>query len=291
MQERNVTRAGHRIGLAQPSMSSALTRLRHLFNDELFVRSASGMQPTAVAIEAGIAVSEALRHIRTALDRDAEFDHAKTNHRFSVGVTDYGDVVVVPALIEAMRRDAPNANLVVRPITSVSESVIALERGDVDLLIGGHLPLSSRTIRHTLFTERFVCIRNGAHASNQTMISLKDYLDLPHVLFSAVGGDGAPGVVDRLLSERDLKRRVAVSLPHIVAVPFAVSGTDLLATMAERVAARFAQTAGVTILPLPFELETFPIEMLQAKNSLKNKATSWLSHLVETVCQTRIAGP
>ncbi|XUJ33525.1 LysR family transcriptional regulator [Bradyrhizobium japonicum] len=60
MEERHVTRAGQRIGLAQPSMSSTLTRLRALFGDELFVRSASGMQPTAKALALARPISDAL---------------------------------------------------------------------------------------------------------------------------------------------------------------------------------------------------------------------------------------
>src|SRR6266581_4076153 len=46
MQERSVTRAGRRLGLSQPAMSHALTRLRHMLKDELFVRSPGGMVPT-----------------------------------------------------------------------------------------------------------------------------------------------------------------------------------------------------------------------------------------------------
>jgi Bacterial regulatory helix-turn-helix protein, lysR family len=48
MQERNVTRAGQRLGLSQPAMSHALTRLRHMLKDDLFIRSPKGMLPTRV---------------------------------------------------------------------------------------------------------------------------------------------------------------------------------------------------------------------------------------------------
>jgi hypothetical protein len=49
--ERHVTRAGSRIGLSHSTMSGALTRLRELLGDELFVRTPSGMQPTLRAYD------------------------------------------------------------------------------------------------------------------------------------------------------------------------------------------------------------------------------------------------
>src|SRR3954468_20888551 len=107
MEERHVTRAGQRIGLAQPSMSSTLTRLRALFGDDLFVRSASGMQPTAKALALARPIGEALGQIRGVLEPGSAFDPATTHRRLSVAVTDYGDLVVVPPLVAALRREAP----------------------------------------------------------------------------------------------------------------------------------------------------------------------------------------
>ena len=147
MEERNVTRAGQRIGLAQPSMSSALTRLRALFGDELFVRSASGMQPTAKALALARPISDALGQIRGVLEPASCSNPATAHRRLSIAATDYGDLVVVPRLVGALRREAPGIDLTVRPIIDLAESVASLERGDVDALIGGHLPASARIIR------------------------------------------------------------------------------------------------------------------------------------------------
>ena len=90
MEERNVTRAGQRVGLAQPSMSSALTRLRALFADDLFVRSGSGMQPTAKAVSLARPISEALGQIRGVFEPGSAFEPAIARRRFSIAVTDYG---------------------------------------------------------------------------------------------------------------------------------------------------------------------------------------------------------
>lgn len=280
LEERNVTRAGQRIGLAQPSMSSALTRLRALFDDELFIRTAAGMQPTARALALARPIGEALARIRETLTPDIAFDPATARRRLTIAVTDYGDLVVVPALVALLRREAPGIDLVVRPIGDAAASLAALERGDVDALIGGHLPDSPRIVRRILFEEDFVCIRDRAHAAPLTP---DDYVRLPHALFSAAGGDGSPGVVDSILAMEGRKRRVAVTLAHVVAVPFAVAGTDLVATMARRVAGRFAEIAGVALAPLPYDAPPFAIDLLHSRRATSDPALSWFLAAIERV--------
>lgn len=283
LEERNVTRAGQRIGLAQPSMSSALTRLRALFDDELFIRTAAGMQPTARALALARPIGEALARIRETLAPDTAFDPTTTRRRLTIAVTDYGDLIVVPPLVALLRREAPGIDLVVRPIGDAAASLAALERGDVDALIGGHLPNSARIVRHRLFEEDFVCIRDRARAAPLTP---DDYVRLPHALFSAAGGDGSPGVVDALLAMEGRRRRVAVTLAHVVAVPFAVAGTDLVATMARRIAGRFAEIAGVALMPLPYDAPPFAIDLLHSRRATSDPALAWFLAAIERVGRT-----
>jgi len=285
MNERHVTRAGERIGLAQPSMSSVLTRLRALFGDELFVRSASGMQPTAKALALIQPIGDALAQIRGALAPTPTFDPATARRRLSIAATDYGDLVVVPPLVKALRRAAPGIDLVVRPIIDPVASVTSLERGDVDVLIGGHLPASPRVTRCTLFTENFVCVRDTKRAEGKARLTKDDYARLPHVLFSSAGGDGLPGAIDTMLARHGRKRRTAVTLAHVVAVPIAVAGTDLVATMSERIARRFARTAGISVVPVPYDVEAFNIDLLHTRRAMTDPALRWLVELVSRVCK------
>ncbi|MGO4406154.1 LysR family transcriptional regulator [Bosea sp. RAF48] len=282
IEERHVTRAAGRIGLAQPSMSSALRRLRELFDDELFLRTASGMQPTEKALALARPIGAALEQIRQALAPRQGFEPATSNRRFAVAVTDYGDLVVVPTLVRLLRREAPGVDLAVRPITDAGDALARLERGELDALIGGHLPDSALCLRRRLIEERFVCIRDPARAGGGADMTLSEYAALPHALFSAAGGDGLPSAIDIALDQMGLRRRVAVTLPHVVAVPFAVAGTDLVATMAERVARRFAASAGVAVLPLPCEVAAFDIDLLHARRALADPALRWLMNAIAT---------
>ncbi|KJC47413.1 hypothetical protein UP09_09560 [Bradyrhizobium sp. LTSP885] len=289
MEERHVTRAAERVGLAQPSMSSALKRLRALFADELFLRAGAGMQPTEKALALAGPIGEALRQIRGVLAPDQGFDPSTARRRISIAVTDYGDLVLVPELIRLLRREAPGIDLAVRPLTDATAALAKLERGELDALIGGHLPDSPRCVRHRLFEERFVCIRDMTRANGTENLSLEDYAALPHALFSSAGGDGLPSVIDGLLARHGLKRRVAMTLAHVVAVPFAVAGTDLVATMAERVARRFTHVAGIAVITPPFEIPAFAIDLVHSQRASADPALRWFLDAVSR-CTGRLSG-
>jgi DNA-binding transcriptional LysR family regulator len=104
--ERHVTRAGSRIGLSQSAMSGALTRLRELLGDELFVRTPSGMQPTPRAHDLAGPVSDALRLLRNALQADS-FDPATADNTVTLAMTDYAAFVLLPPLMARLSVDAP----------------------------------------------------------------------------------------------------------------------------------------------------------------------------------------
>src|SRR4029079_14058338 len=67
MRDRSVTRAGRRLGLSQPAMSHALTRLRHMLKDDLFIRSPKGMVPTPRAEQLALPVRAALDRLQQSL--------------------------------------------------------------------------------------------------------------------------------------------------------------------------------------------------------------------------------
>src|SRR4051794_22421183 len=97
MHERNLTRAGRRLGLSQPATSHALARLRSMINDDLFVRTPDGMQPTPRAEQMAEPVRDALRALRVTLEPDA-FDPAESTRGFALAVNNYAARAIVPTL-------------------------------------------------------------------------------------------------------------------------------------------------------------------------------------------------
>src|SRR5271170_3883676 len=134
MQERSVTRAGSRIGLSQPAMSHALTRLRHMLKDDLFVRTPDGMVPTPRAEALAGPLRAALRDMQLALEPES-FAPQTATRRFVVAANNYAAVVLVPHLLMHASDAAPGVRLVVRPTGTLNVPEM-LDRGELDLAIG-----------------------------------------------------------------------------------------------------------------------------------------------------------
>src|SRR6202047_3692065 len=117
IRERAVTRAAGRIGLSQPAMSHALSRLRSLFADDLFVRTPDRMEPTARAREIAPLVSAAIEHIEAALNLGIGFDPAASAAIFTAGMAEYAEIALVGPLARSFARDAPHATLRLVPLS------------------------------------------------------------------------------------------------------------------------------------------------------------------------------
>jgi DNA-binding transcriptional LysR family regulator len=281
-QTRSVTLAGKRLNRAQPSVSNALTRLRALFGDELFVRSHAGMEPTELAHALMPGISSALDHVRQALGQSVAFDPAAPAGRgFTIAATDYADIVLLPYVIGRLRRQAPDVDLRIMALdrAAVFEQ---LDQGVVDVAIGGHLAAPKRMVQTKLYEEDFVCIASRSHprlraGGRRRKIDLSTYLQLPHALFAPGDSGSRRGVVDGKLDKLGRQRRVAATFSHIVALPLAVAHSDLVATVARRVAQRLA-SPDVQILEVPEELADtgFDIELIHNRRTQADAAAVWL---------------
>ena len=281
-QTRSVTLAGKRLNRAQPSVSNALTRLRVLFGDDLFVRTNSGMQPTELAHTLMPGISAALDHVRQAVGQSIAFDPAEPAGRgFTIAATDYADIVLLPHVIGRLRRKAPDIDL---RIIALDRSAIyeQLDEGTVDVAIGGHLSAPKRILQTKLYEEDFVCIASRSHPmlgarGRRRTIDLATYVQLPHALFVPGDSGSRRGVVDGRLEKLGYHRRVAATFAHIVALPLAVAHSDLVATVARRVAHRLA-CAEVQIHEVPEELAdtAFDIELVHHRRARADAAAVWL---------------
>lgn len=119
MHERSVTRAAEKLFLGQPAISAALSRLRGLFDDPLFVRTGRSMEPTARATEIFALLSPALDSISTAVSRASEFDPATSTSVFRIGLSDDVEFALLPTLLKRLRSEAPGIVLVVRRVNYI----------------------------------------------------------------------------------------------------------------------------------------------------------------------------
>lgn len=274
--ERAVTRAASRIGLSQPAMSHALSRLRGLFADELFVRTQSGMEPTARAREIAPLVSAAIEHIEAALNLGVGFDPAKSVGTFTAGMAEYAEVALVGKLAAAFAEQAPRATLRLLPLTGV-DAAEQLERGSIDAAVA-HLRALPNAIESTiLLRDPFVAVMRKDHPLAGRPLSLEAYASQRHVLVSPRGDTS--GAIDRILVDFGLRRRIALLVATYLALPAALAESDLVAAAPSRTARQIAGIAEIAILPLPVDLAV-TVSMAWHRRSASEPAQAWFRSLL-----------
>jgi DNA-binding transcriptional LysR family regulator len=287
MCERNVTRAGVRIGRTQPAMSAALSRLRLLLKDDLFVRSASGLQPTTRALELAAPLAEALASIQRTLEFTQEFDPSCSTLRFTIGLSDHPAFTILPALQKRLSQLAPHIKLRIRSFTAREDALALLDAGEADVAIGVPGGSTPRIPTMPLFEEHFVCVARKKHPLTKKKMTLDAFLACQHLLVSPEG-DGV-GHVDTMLAQLGRKRDIAVTLPQMYAAPAIIANSDLLSTMMAGAVQSSGLRDQLALLSLPKEIALAPVPFVLHwhRRNDGHPAQRWLREQIALVCRRK----
>ena len=246
--ERSVSRAGVRVGLSQPAVSNALAQLRAHFKDPLLVRKAGGMAPTDRALALAGPLRAALLALQQGLEPPAAFDPATATRGFTIMTNDFVAFVMLPRLLARLQHEAPGVHLQVR---AWQEHVVPSElaRGDADLVLGFNRGLPVGHQAAPLFQDRFAFVARKGHPIVRGKITLATYTKLSHVLVSHE--PNARGIVDDVLAQRGLTRKVALRLSHFLLVPPIIAATDYVAALSEIVARSYADSLHLQLFKMP----------------------------------------
>ncbi len=280
MQERNVTRAGRKIGLSQPAMSHALNRLRYMLKDELFVRTPEGMAPTARAAQLAVPLRHALSDMQLALEPET-FVPEQASRRFAVAVNNYGAVVLSPRLVMAAAEAAPSVHLDLRPSGTLG-IVDLLDRGELDLALGDFGNPGERFASRRLLEDPFVLAMCRGHPAARRKLTAETFAALPHLEISSSGEDTS--FIDRWLDGRNLQRRIVHRAPYLSAARI-ISQSDMVATLSRRIAEAFVRTDPLQVRELPCPSPHVSIGMLWHRRLDNQPAHRWLRSLIEAQCR------
>ncbi len=278
MQTRSVTAASRNIGLSQPATSHALGRLRDHFGDDLLVRGARGMVPTARALRVHPAIRAALEQLDAALREAPVFDPLTSTRRFQLGMADYQELVMLPRLLTTFAERAPLLDLFVHR----QSTTLGLEEGTVDLVLA---PIRSDDAGaglkvRALFDDTFVVIMRKGHPLARRKLTLRAYAEAEHAFIAPRGTLG--GVVDDELAKHGLSRRVALALPNFAIVPHVIATTDLVCTLPVRVAKSYAALLPLHVTEPPLDVPAFTISMAWHERLARDPGHAWLrERLVE----------
>jgi len=275
MHERSVTKAAEKLFLGQPAISAALTRLRGVFDDPLFVRSGRVMEPTARAQEIFQHLSPALDSISTAISRATDFDPATAKTVFRIGLSDDVEFGLLPPLIRRLRSEAPGVVLVIRRANYLLMPGL-LSSGEISVGVSYTMDLPANAKRKTVRRTRPKLLRADAIPG---AITLDEYCARPHAMVSFAGD--LSGYIDEELARIGRTRQVVLAVPQFNGLGTLLTGTDLLASVPDYTAQVLATAGGLRIDEVPLPLPSFELHMAWRGAHDNDPAERWLRNRIE----------
>jgi len=270
---RNLTAAGARLGLSQPAVSRGLARLREMYGDTLFVRQQRGVAPTPFADSLIAPVSAALDTVRSTLERPT-FDQAVQARVFRVALSDVGERIFLPRLMEHLARNAPQVGI---EVISPSQDQLhdGLASGEIDLAVGFFGTLSKQVHHRRLFRERFVYVARQGHPSVQGRLRKDQLRGLLHVIGGPQGMEHA-AAVEKVLEGASVRARVALRVHSLLCVGPVVAESDLVGLVPGNLAAVVAGHVPLQLLEPPMQVPGFDVTMVWHERFHRDPANEWL---------------
>jgi DNA-binding transcriptional LysR family regulator len=283
MTERSITRAAHRLSMTQPAVSNAVSRMRVVWKDELFVKNGRNIQPTLHAQNLWNKVREPLTSLTEAVDPKS-FNPATAKRTFRVAVN---DIVVDMAWAElrcTIEKEAPGINIHAVPYTIVNTDQV-LEDAEVDMVIGVTGVISNTFRAEFLFSPIYICIMNHDHQLAKADLSLQEFAAADHLLVS-LSGD-ITGYTDQVLLQHGLSRRVAVTVNHFSSVANLIQRSNLICVIPISAVAEEIIAGDIAATMPPIEIMPQQISAIWHKRQDRDQGLIWLrEHFKRIISQT-----
>ncbi len=279
LEEGSVAGAAERLHVTAPAMSRSLGRIRRTTGDQILVRTGRTMTPTPYAIAVREQVHELLQQVQGVLAPSRELDLTTLERTFTLRWHDSLVALGGPALLAAVREQAPGVRL--RFLAESSVDTPELRRGEVDLEANADRP-TSPDIRadRVAETQHVIVVRQGHPLTRVKAVTAAQYAAAEHITVSRRGKLG--NALDDALARLGLTRRVVATAPTEGTAFEFVRDSDLLVTAPESTTRATATALGLALLPLPFELPSAAVYLSWHQRYDTDPAHVWLRDLARS---------
>lgn len=274
--ECHVSRAAQRMCLSQSAMSHALNRLRQQLNDPLLVRAGNGLKLTPRAKSMLPDIRQAIRMIEHSLNPPAPFDPAHSKRCFTIASTDYFEAITLPPLMQELQQTAPGIRIQIEVI-SQNDNLKQLENQQVDLIAGldNQQQVDPQLIRQQWLREPFACLVAEQNTAVNQKLTLQQYCQLNHVLFSDLAGVTFDPIDHWLAAQQQQRNPIARTVNYMAGARI-VALTDAIMTLPQQMALLFASMLPVKLITPPKDIPQ--IEMITLHHPLyaNDPGLQWL---------------
>lgn len=278
---KNISHAAERLNLSQPSVTYNLNRLRKFLNDPLFERDKFGVKPTKLAQSLYPSFRQSISDIEKAITASQEFNPKTSQRVFRLGLSDLGEICLLPSLIQFLSKEAPFIKIEIEEIQSNKvEEWLVEDFLDVAVFNSSYTVMPKIESRN-LFEERYMCIAHKQHPRVQHQLSLEQYLQEKHAAIKSSGHIE----IDQKLKELGLKRNIMLELPHFSVLQDVVTSSELLVTLPSRAAKVYERNSEVNVFELPFALKSFNVSANWYNHHDDLEARTWFIQSIQNIFQ------
>ena len=275
----SVTEAAKSLGSSQSAVSMALGRLRTVLGDPLYVRSPTGMTPTPRATRLVALARPLLTQVQSGLLHDEEFDATSTRTTFTFAMSDVGEMVFLPRLLDRVQTAAPRASL--RSVAlKPRELERALEHGEVDLAIGYFPDLQHKSfMQQRLFSHHFCCLLSSRHPALRGGLTRERFLALEHAVVHPEGR--SQEIFEQFLVRHRIARKVVLTTPHFMSLPTIIARSRLVATVPHAMGMFFTRwNDEIKAVPPPFRVPPIVVKQHWHQRFRQDRRHRWLRNQV-----------
>lgn len=273
-EELNLSRASERLGLSQPALSHALSRLRDQFGDPLFVRGQRGLVATPKVsallpqVRAVLALAENLYGTGEILDL------AHLSRKVVIASTTYVEARVIVRFIQHAQAKAPGLQLETRSLSGGFPKR-ELESGESDLALAAYFDEVPEGFRvETVFKDPFVCVCSSKNPYVKTRQMPADYLSRNHLQIEVPPGVFA--AIDQFLKAKRKRRNIAMRIGNFLTPPAILDQSDFLLTCPLSLAQAFQKMYPLTVAELPFRIPGIETKMVWHEKNQCDPFHVWL---------------
>lgn len=278
---KNISHAAERLNLSQPSVTYNLNRLRKFLNDPLFERDKFGVKPTKLAQSLYPSFRQSISDIEKAITASREFNPKTSQRVFRLGLSDLGEICLLPSLIQFLSKEAPFIKIEIEEIQSNKVEEWLVE-GFLDVAVfNSSYTVMPKIESRNLFEERYMCIAHKQHPRVQHQLSLEQYLQEKHAAIKSSGHIE----IDQKLKELGLKRNIMLELPHFSVLQDVVTSSELLVTLPSRAAKVYERNSEVNVFELPFALKPFNVSANWYNHHDDLEARTWFIQSIQNIFQ------
>lgn len=282
MAERNISKAAEKIAMSQPAVSAALSRLKLVMQDELFVRSSHGVKPTPRALELEAPIRTILNMISETVIQAREFDYTKSDRVFSFASMDYGGIALVPFLLKHLQDLGATVQFRIWPQYERDLREL-MHFGTVDLAMD-NVPIIENDFKVEMVRkEPGYCLVRKGHPVIQKSLSLEQFLETPHVVLYP--RTDRLSMFDQFLISKGLRRNHGIRVPSFFNMPYIVRETDMICSLPERVALQIAEQFDLNVFPVPVDGWVAPMYLMWHSSLEADQGHKWLREIVMEHCK------